>query len=189
MITEGFLSISPKIFGKDWDRIKEGKEVNGETYLTPRLPLGYWTENTNMETKLVLSFGPETQSIALSQAELPYGTRFLFTCGCCGNTCNNLYLHNNVWKCGRCADIKYESSRINRHSSMGEILYRALWTNKAISIYDALKGHKMYKNKPIPKFISYINAAQKAGLYSKAQAAKMLINVAKELTDGQSQFI
>ncbi|MEK7539419.1 MAG: hypothetical protein AAB595_02175 [Patescibacteria group bacterium] len=180
MTTESYLSISPKTFGKDWDCIKNGKEVDGETNLTSKLPLGYWTEKNGLGTKLTLSFGPETQNIILSQKELPYGTRFLFTCEC-GKTCNNLYLHKNKWRCGKCAGLKYESSRINRHSTIGSILYRAMWANKATDINEVIGRHKIYRNKPTRKFKSFIKAATKACLDSHVRAANMLVSLVGSL--------
>lgn len=79
------------------------------------------------------------QNIELEEDIVRFGIRTFFTCAC-GKFCTVLYKPpgENAFKCVKCANITYESQRINKHTLHGALYY----TQRLIKLAKKREGIK-----------------------------------------------
>lgn len=79
------------------------------------------------------------QSIVVETWPVGYGLRRYWQCQC-GKPCSILYLRPDhpIFACRECLNLKYSLSYLNKHTKVGELLYRAHWANKAMDLQERI---------------------------------------------------
>lgn len=188
---EDQVPLTPKFFGKDWDRIRQGEEFEVKIPIKGgNTSVHYWAENVDGEMRLGLSNGTDTQKIHLKRVELHYGSRLLFICPTCDRACCALYIQREnkkeSWRCSKCCKLIYESSRINRGSKLGKIAYILYWMGKGDKIMAKIGQRRVYDRKSTHGLVRAMKAYGKCGIKECIEPMERFMTMIRDLRRGKN---
>ncbi|HBG68855.1 hypothetical protein A2W67_02600 [Candidatus Nomurabacteria bacterium RIFCSPLOWO2_02_40_28] len=139
------------------------------------LKISYWTNDaTDLSDVSVSVKGGEPQKINLEWEEITYGQRAYFQCSC-GLRVNKIYLPADAkeFKCRKCHKLLYQLTTFNRHTNVGQFLYKQNRMQKLMESREKM-GRILYKNNFTKRFERFLNLCNKAGLDDVVKGANTL---------------
>lgn len=165
---EDYFALTTGLLKKSLKKARDGELVEGEyvNYLERGRPsaLDYSIERDFEDNVyLLINVTGEPQKIALFDRELNFGTRTCFICGC-GRHVNILYLKLGYFACRHCQMLRYKSTRINRSSDYGIMLFRE---NKRAELMDERDKitRPYYRGRYTKRFLLWMSHCIKYGLF------------------------
>ncbi len=171
---ENYFALSTKLLKKDLKKAIGMEPVEGK-YLNfvhegRASALDYSIEHLPDETSyLIVQVGEEPQRILLSQRELKFGPRYYLSCGC-GNKTNSLFLKRGYFACRRCQNLHYRSTRINKTSDHGQLLFIE---NRRLRLIEEREkiSRPIYQGRYTRRFLKWLGRCNKAGIFDEAVRA------------------